>query len=88
MLFSPNESHTVGVTGKCVIGCNSVHVTDGKSSTPVSSRDCTWFRRSKGLHWGDRRLKVTRTKLGPSGIEEPVNALLSDESHSVGVTGK
>jgi hypothetical protein len=38
------------------------------------SRDCTWFRRSKGLHLGDRRLKVTRTELGPSGIEEPVNA--------------
>jgi hypothetical protein len=51
------------------------------------SRDCTWFRRSKALHLGDRRLKVTRKELGPSGIEEPVNALLSDESHSVRVTG-
>jgi len=31
-----DESHSVGVTGKCVIVCNSVHVTNGKSSRPVS----------------------------------------------------
>ena len=54
-------------------------MTDGKSSRPVSHKIAPGFEGLKACIVGDRRLKVTRTEFGHSEIEEPVNALLSDE---------
>ena len=62
-------------------------MTDGNSSRPVSLAIAPDFEGLTACIGGDLRLKVTRTELGPSG-EEPVNPILSDESHSVSVTGK